>query len=228
MAVGPMEFLAILEGAGVTPSECAVLWQVRNTAVMSRGMTGVWASAHARSALPVHPTVEDCIRATDALISRGLLIELTADDIQADLVRWNSEPLPLSWGVDRERCPGDVDFTEAGFQRIESIMRQLYPRIDRSPLSGCNDDERDAIRVFGETQESCREELNRIVARIDQPPWGWARSALRIDPMQASGPWWYSRFERVDAGFQTVIRRGGAGDTAAAVMPRAPRDELDV
>ncbi|MGE0550629.1 MAG: hypothetical protein AB7O24_08660 [Kofleriaceae bacterium] len=223
-----MQFLAILEGAGVSPAECAVLWQVRDTVVQPRGVIAVWTAARAHDVLPVHLTVEDCVRSIDALIRRGLLIELTEQDIDADLARWSAEPMPVSWGVDRERAPGDVDLTEHGFARIESIIQQLEPRSERSPLAGCSDDECDVIRVFGETEDSCRRELGRLIKRIDQPPWGWPRTSLRVDPIQPSGPWWYSRFERVEAGFEAVIRRGDAEDTVHAAIPRTHHGSRDL
>jgi hypothetical protein len=59
-----------------------------------------WTAGHLPDHVPIEITVEDCLRATDALVRRGLLVELTAADIEEDLARWRPETLPVSWGVE--------------------------------------------------------------------------------------------------------------------------------
>ena len=202
-----MELSAILKSAGISSSEYAVLWHVRDTVVQPREVISAWTADHLPNNVPTDISLEDCLRATDALIRRALLIELTAEDIEADLARWRAEPLPVSWGVDRDRYAKDVDLTEAGFRVIQSISEQEFPTRKRSPVVGYNDETPDLIRVFGETEESCRRAVDNVIARIDQMPWKWPRDSIRVDSMQRLGPWWYSRFECVPTGFQVAVRR---------------------
>ncbi len=202
-----MELFAVLKNMGISPAEYAVLWHVRDTVVQPRDVIAGWTAANLPNVVPADITVEDCLRATDSLIRRGLLIELTAADIDTDLSRWRTESLPVSWGVDRDRHPSDVDLSETGFRLIEDITRQQFPEMKRSPVVGYNDDATDAIRVFGETEESCQHAVKSIVARIDESPWRWPRDSVQVDAMRLLGPWWYSRFERVSTGFEIVVRR---------------------
>src|SRR5690349_6320379 len=115
-----MELSAILKNMGISPAEYAVLWHVRDTVVQPRDVIAGWTAANLPNVVPADITVEDCLRATDSLIRRGLLVELTAADIDADLSRWRTESLPVSWGVDRDRHPTDVDLSETGFRLTES------------------------------------------------------------------------------------------------------------
>jgi hypothetical protein len=202
-----MELSAILENVGISAAEYAVLWHVRDTVVQPRDVIAEWTAANLPNVVSADITVEDCLRATDSLIRRGLLIELTAADIEADLARWRAEALPVSWGVDRDRHPRDVDATETGFRLIEDITRQQFP--ERSPVVGYNAEAPGLIRVFGETEAGCQNAVTHVVARIEEAPWRWPRDSARTDAMRLLGPWWYSRFERVSTGFEIVVRRIG-------------------
>ena len=202
-----MELLAILKSVGISAAEYAVLWHVRDTVVQPREEIAWWTAAHLPNNVPADISLDDCREATDSLIKRGLLVELTAEDIEADLSRWRNEPLPVSWGVDRDRYPKDVDLTEAGFHAIESINRQEFSNLTRSPAVGYNDETADLIRVFGETEESCRRAVDNVIARIEQKPWNWPRDSVQVADMEPLGPWWYSRFERIRSGFQVAVRR---------------------
>lgn len=198
---------AILSDVGLSSAEYAVLWHVSDTVVQPRDVLAAWVAAYHPNDVPRELSVEDCLRATDSLIHRGLLVELTAAEIEADLARWRAEPLPVSFGVDRERRIGDVDLTELGFRSIEAVTRREFPDMKRAPLVGYNDEAGGVIRVFGETEETCQRAAEHTVARIDQTPWHWPRDSAHMDAIRALGPWWYSRFERVPDGFEIVVRR---------------------
>ena len=164
--------------------------------------------------LETHPTTsrltvmfEECLRSVESLIHRGLLVELSAADIQVDLVRWKNETLPVSWGVDRDRYPGDVDLTEQGFRLMESITQQQFPNRKPSPMMGYNNETPELIRVFGETEESCKRQLQSVVERINETPWRWPRGSFQVENIRPVGPWWYSRFERAPTGFEILLRR---------------------
>ena len=202
-----LQLSAILKNVGISSAEYAVLFHVRDTVVQPRDVIAGWTAANLPNVVPADITVEDCLQATDSLIRRGLLIELTAADVEADLSRWRTEALPVSWGVDRDRHPGDVDLTETGFRLMEAITQQEFPDLKRSPLVGYNNDAPDVIRVFGETEGSCERAVKNVVARIDETPWRWPRDSVQLEPMRPLGPWWYSRFERVSTGFEIVVRR---------------------
>ncbi len=198
---------AILAAVGVSPAEYTVMWHVRDTVVQPRDVIAGWAADNVPADVAGDIAFEDCLHATDSLIRRGLLIELTAPDIEADLARWLGELLPVSWGVDRDRRPGDIDLTAAGFELIEAIVRQKFPDLKRAPVEGYDDTSPGVIRVFGETEECCRRAVEHIVGRIHDDPWRWARDSVRIDAMRPLGPWWHSRFQRIPAGFEIVVRR---------------------
>jgi hypothetical protein len=202
-----MELVTILQEFGISSAQYAVLWHVRDTVVVPRDELSTWTADNLPNSVPSDITVEDCVQATDALIRRGLLVELTAEDIETDLARWRAEPLPVSWGVARNRRPKDVDLTEAGFRLIESITEQEFPNQRRSPVAGYRDEAPDLIRVFGETEETCRRAVDAVIDRIDQNPWGWPRRSVQVGDIEPLGPWWYSRFERIPSGFQVAVRR---------------------
>jgi hypothetical protein len=198
---------AILGEAGISPAEYAVLWHVRDTVVQPRDVIADWTARNLPNVVPSDITFEECLRSVDSLIHRGLLVELSVADIEADLARWRKERLPVSWGVDRDRYPGDVDLTEQGFRLIEVVTQQQFPNLKPSPMMGYNYETPGLIRVFGETEESCKRQLQSVVERIDETPWRWPRDSFQTEPMRALGPWWYSRFERVPTGFEVPVRR---------------------
>jgi hypothetical protein len=76
--------------------------------------------------VPGNISNEQCLGATDALIRRGLLVELTADEIEADRARWRAETLPVSWGVDREA------WWYSRFERVASGFQVALRRVDGS------------------------------------------------------------------------------------------------
>ncbi len=59
----------------------------------------------ANNSSPPDITSGDCLQAIDSLIHKGLLVELQQHNLEADLTRWRSEPLAVSFGVDRNRHP---------------------------------------------------------------------------------------------------------------------------
>jgi hypothetical protein len=197
----------ILSDAGVLPAEYAALWHVHDTVVQPRDVIADWTARNLPNVVPSDITFEDCLRSIDSLIHRGLLVELSAADIDTDLLRWKNETLPVSWGVDRDRYPGDVDLTEQGFRVMGAITQQQFPHLECSPMMGYNNETPGLIRVFGETEESCERQLQSVVERIGETPWRWPRDSFRIEHMRPLGPWWYSRFERAPTGFEVLLRR---------------------
>lgn len=217
---------AILRDAGISPAEYAVLWHVQDTVVQPRYVIADWTARNLPNTGSSDLTFEDCLRSVDSLIHRGLLIELSAADIEADLARWKSEPLPVSWGVDRGRNPGDVDLTEHGFGLMDALTRQQFPNLERSPLMGYNDETPGLIRVFGETEESCKRQLQSVVERIDETPWHWPEASFEVEPMRPLGPWWHSRFARVPTGFEVVVRRIESASGGTRTLPRRHKTQM--
>lgn len=125
--IAAMTFARVLEEAGITPAEYAVMWHVKDTIVVSREAIAEWTASNLPNNVPPDISVDDCLHAIDSLVRRGLLIELTASDVETDLARWRSEALPVSWGVDRNRAEGDVDLTSEGFRVMESIAQRVHP-----------------------------------------------------------------------------------------------------
>lgn len=201
-----MEMAQALSDIGITFAEYAVLWHVRDTVVEREGLA-FWVCHHLPNNVPQDISLDDCRGAIDTLVRNGLLIELTDADIECDLARWRSEPIPVSWGVDRDRRVGDVDLTEAGFRAEETVTRLTGPSYTRTPAQGYNDEEAGVIRVFGETEEACQRAVRHLVDRIDQSPWHWSRRSIQLEQIQPIGAWWVSRFQRVPAGFEVVVRR---------------------
>jgi hypothetical protein len=185
----------------VTPAAHAVLFHVMDTVVIPRDELADWVSRNLPSTVPQDLTREDCLRAIDELIGQGLLIELSDEDVRADAERWRSEPLPVSWGVDRNRRAGDVDVTEAGFR--------LMTRPSSRPASGYNDETPDLIRVFGETEGE--RQLEHVLGRIGDSPWHGPHEEADVEPMRPLGPWWYGRHQLIATGFERPIRRRRAG-----------------
>ena len=206
-----VELAKALFDVGLTFAEYAVLWHVRDTVVLEREGLAFWVCHHLPNNVPKDIGLDDCVAAIEALVRKGLLIELTNADIQADLARWRTEPIPVSWGVDRSREVGDVDLTEAGFRVEERVSRTTGPGFARTPAQGYNDEDAGVIRVFGENEEACQRAVMHLVDRIDQVPWHWSRSAIQLEPIREIGAWWVSRFERVPTGFEIAVRRSTAG-----------------
>lgn len=206
-----MELAQALSDLGLTFPEYAVLWHVRDTVVLDRQGLAFWVCHHLPNNVPKEIDLDQCLEAIDMLVRKGLLIELTEVDIQDDLARWREEPIPVSWGVDRDRGVGDVDLTEAGFRAAETVSRLMHPDPKPRPVQGYNDEDPGVIRVFGETEAACQAAVGFLVDRIDQTPWRWSRTEIQVEPARPIGPWWFSRFERVPTGFEIVIRRSALG-----------------
>lgn len=206
-----MELAQALSDLGLTVAEYAVLWHVRDTVVLERDPLAFWVCHHLPNNVPQDLSLDDCLEAIRSLISKGLLVELTEADIESDLARWRAEPIPVSWGVDRDRWVGDVDLTEVGFNAEATIARLTGPVYAPRPAQGYNDEEAGVIRVFGETEEACLHAVRHLVDRIDQAPWQWSSDSIQLGAIQPIGAWWVSRFERVPAGFEIVVRRTAVG-----------------
>ncbi len=202
-----MSLNKILLGHGIAPAEYAVLFHVMDTVVVSRVILADWVWRYVPNTVSQPLCEEDCFRAIESLISKGLLEELSQSDIDVDLARWRAERLPVSWGVDRNRCPGDIDVTEAGFLLYREIGRAEQPSYKPSPVSGYNDETPGTIQVLGETEEACQRHVEWICKRLSEAPWCWQPGAALVEPMRPIGPWWYSRHHRVPQGFESVVRR---------------------
>jgi hypothetical protein len=80
-----VDLVQALSDIGLTFAEYAVLWHVRDTVVLKRDGLAFWVCHHLPNNVPKDIGLDDCLAAIDTLVRRGLLIELTEADIQADL-----------------------------------------------------------------------------------------------------------------------------------------------
>lgn len=199
----PLE--ATLAEFGLSAAEYAVAWHVADTAVTSRSSLAEWTAAQVHGPSPARLSFDECLAAVDALLARALLIRLTPDDLARDAARWRAEALPVADLAVPAREPGDVDLTQAGADLMRAVAARLNPGVV-APRSSYVELGDGAFRALGETAESCTRCARGLVSF---PPAG-VRGASLVPPemgeLRAVGPWWYSRFERVETGFEIVIR----------------------
>lgn len=188
----------LLSDASLSPTEYAVLGQIAEGITAARDCLAEQTSQSSANFAPAD-SVEACLDAINSLLRKGLLLELTPADIEADLARWRAEPFPVSIGVDLTRSPGDIDFTDAGFQLLRSIEQQQSPDRPHPPRSSRNDDDPEFLRLFGETEDT-------LIKNNEILP-GLSRDPSRREPVRHLGPWWYSRFELVPTGFELLVHR---------------------
>lgn len=196
------QFRQILENADVSPAEFALLFHIFDTVIQPRKVLAEWTFDHLPNSVPSDLTLEECHAAVDSLLAKGLIIELTEADLEADLARWSDEPLPFGFGVDFRREAGDLDLTEAGFQRITAIFEAQSPRRSPRDRVSYNHDDPKVLRIFGETAECCERAAASYLNPRDAHPERWIRAPSRIEAIRAIGPWWYRRHDLVPTGFE--------------------------
>lgn len=194
-----------LAEVGLSVAEWAVLRHVADTVVAPRAVLAEWTADNLPGPVPATVTVDDCAAAIGSLLARGLLVELTADDIEQDVSRWRAEALPVTFGVHLRREPGDVDLTQRGADAVGAVEARLRDA-PRAPVSGYADGEPGVVRAFGETEESCTRTARGLLAYPPAELVGASLVPPEIEPIRPIGPWWYSRFERVERGYEIVIR----------------------
>jgi len=190
---------------GLSAPEYAVLWQVRDTVVAPRPVLAEWTARNLPDTVPSTIAHEDCVAAIASLLARGLLVELSDEDVARDLARWRSEAHPVCFGVDLRREPGDVDLTERGAETIRAV-EALTATAPRPPLGSYIDEHDGVFRALGETAESCSRVASGLVAYPPHNVRGASIVPPLVSPAKPIGPWWYSRFERVERGYEIVIR----------------------
>lgn len=188
----------LLSDASLSPTEYAVMGQIADGITAARDCLAEQTAQSSSNFAPAD-SVEACLNAIVSLLRKGLLIELSPADIEADLARWRAEPFPVSVGVNRDRFSGDIDLTEAGFQLLRSIEHQEFPERQHPPRASHNDDDPEFLRLFGETED--------ILTTNNEILPGLPRDPSRREPIRRLGPWWYSRFELVPTGFEILVHR---------------------
>ena len=199
------QYADILSEAGLSAAEYAVLWQVRDTVVSPRAVLAEWTAHHGPHGEPSTVTREEALAAVASLVARGLLVELTADELARDLARWRDERYPVTVGVDLQREVGDVDLTTAG----AALMASLEGRTGAppaAPLTGYVADAEGAFRVFGETEEACLRTARGLMAAPPAEVRGFSLAPPEFTPMRPAGPWWSSRYVLVPGGFEVDLR----------------------
>ncbi|MCE9579541.1 MAG: hypothetical protein K8W52_40850 [Deltaproteobacteria bacterium] len=188
----------------LSPAEYAVLFHVVDTVVLPREQLAAYAADNLPNVVPPDLTVDGCREAIASLVARGWLVELTQADIDADLARWQREPLPVSWGVALDRRVGDVDATDAGFRGFhEAAGWALVP----SRAYGYVHEGADQLRVLGDSVESCQRQLEGVLAGPGPSPWPWPPDETDVAPATPRGPWWVDRFRCIPGGFERILRR---------------------
>ena len=124
-------------------------------------MLADWTARHVPSAVAAAVTHDECRAAIDSLLARGLLVELTADDLAHDLARWNAERVPSCVDLYREVC--EVDFTPRGADTMRTLDARLHPTAPAAD-AGYIDDQQGTVRVFGATEESCDRLARSLIA----------------------------------------------------------------
>jgi len=190
---------------GLSAPEYAVLWHVQDTVVARRPVLAEWSARNLPNVLPSTITHDDCDAAIGSLLARALLVELTDDDVARDLARWRSEAHPVCVGVDLRREPGDIDLTELGAEAMRAV-EALTATSPRAPLSGYIDEHGGVFRALGETVESCSRVARGLIAYPPHNVRGASIMPPEVSPAQPIGPWWHSRYERVERGYEIVIR----------------------
>jgi len=203
-----MALESFLATYSLSPAEYTVLFHVADSLVVSRAALGDWVSRQLPRVVDGDLSLAACDRAVESLIARALLVELTQAEIDADAVRWRGESLAVSFGATSERCAGDVDVTEDGFRILERINAAQHGG-PLAPRSGYDDRCPGVVRVLGETEAACRRQVDAVLAGLHDAPWRWPPGST-VEPMRRCGPWWHARHERVDDGFEMVLRRAPA------------------
>jgi hypothetical protein len=188
---------------GLTVAEYAVMFHVLDTVVAHRGALAAhaqWNPPHvARGSL----SIAECLAAVESCISRGWLEEFTSSRIATELERWRGEPLPKSFGVDLRWSPGDIDVTYPGHDWWVSHFPGWTAR---HPAHGYDDSGRPvSLDVFGETEAACLDQVQSLTKPLHFPSGYQEAKVVKIEPVISMGPWWWSRFERIDTGFMTRI-----------------------
>lgn len=151
-------------------------------------------------------TEAECRAAIETLFTEGWLMVWTEEHAAEEEARWESEPLPLSVGVERDIEPGSVGLTRIGWIGCDNrwgVARNYLLMGDAGP---------GVVRILADSEAACMTRRDQLVADINER--GWIDSQLErhpgpvteIGPVERIRGWWYNRFVCIRPGFQCLIR----------------------
>lgn len=144
------------------------------------------------------------VAAIRSCIEKGWLKILDDSDCERDEQRRRQEPHPICNISVYE--PGCVEFTEEGASRYIQLCDDLAKLCELTPERvGWNSEQHGLLDLYGDTETSCAQELQEIVA-YPESYLGECTHITSVSGIQPCGSWWISRFELIPEGFHVRIR----------------------
>jgi hypothetical protein len=149
---------------------------------------------------------ETVVQALADLIDRGLAQLWSEEALEAELARWDNEPLPRGFGVDLDDLDvGWADLTKAGWRfALDRWGRdRRFTTYDDSTLG--------VLIIYGESPAACMTERDLLTYKIDHgkfytyglvPQPGPVTSVGQIENVRG---WWYNRFHLIRPGYSARI-----------------------
>ena len=145
------------------------------------------------------------IRKAD-LIDRGLARVWSEAELEAELARWESEPLHKGFGVDLDDLDvGWADLTRAGWRvalNIWGMDRRFTTYDDSTP---------GVLIIYGESPAACMTERDVLTYKIDHGQfytYGLVQQpgpVTRVGEIENVKGWWYNRFHLIRPGYTARI-----------------------
>lgn len=148
-------------------------------------------------------------QAAEDCLARGWVKILSAQDCEADRVRWQSDP-NQNWSEANYQV-GRVDFTDTGWT-IFTKMVNRYQR--RSPNETKDESTRylwqtpGCVSILSLSEQELRRELAAVRAGQDELTGGGLSAEHRVGEIVGPyliGPWWVKRFLKASVGYRLDI-----------------------
>ena len=191
----------------LTDPELAVLWHLYDSG--PREPVVLLGDARNAPPLPLQRgqlSEEQVMQALADLIDRGLARVWSVAELEAELARWESEPLHKGFGVDLDDLDvGWADLTRAGWRvalNIWGMDRRFTTYDDSTP---------GVLIIYGESPAACMTERDVLTYKIDHGQFYTYGLVLQPGPVTCVGEienvrgWWYNRFHLIRPGYSARI-----------------------
>jgi hypothetical protein len=196
----------VLRKYGLDPCEGSVLDTARLESPAPRDLFASFARDLAGGDTHAPFTLERYEEALERLLLKGLLCVVTPAEIAEESARNEQAGIPEVRAKEYDQ-PGNVDFTQTGFDVNRNVLRELWgDQILKTRWAGWKIDvAAQRLDVYGLTAEDCQERMDRF---LEPPQHQFGKSERRYSIAQRPSPigaWSPKRFVVLPSGFHGVL-----------------------
>ena len=202
----PEKIESVLKKYGLDPCEESVLDTARLESPAPRHVFALFARNLACGDTHARFTLEQYEEALERLLAKGLLCIVTPAEIAEESTRNRQAGIPEVRAKEYEQ-PGNVDFTQAGFDVTRNVLREIWGDqiLKTKWVTWDIDPVAQRLDVYGITAEDCQKRMDQF---LEPPQQLFGKSERRYVITQRPSPigaWSPKRFIVLPSGFHGVL-----------------------